>query len=75
MSTGSGRREGVLGRDRSDGRRRGVEEWRGVAAEHNDEVAERASGLLKRRSRALLADLLDALVDKLVHKCRIGCES
>lgn len=58
MSSASPRREDVLERDRRDAERRGVEEWRGVAAEHNDEVAERASGLLKRRSRALLADLL-----------------
>ena len=58
MSPGSARREDVLERDRRDGRRRGVEEWRGVAAEHDDEVAERVSGLLKKRSRALLADLL-----------------
>lgn len=58
MSPGSARREDVLERDRRDAERRGVEVWRGVAAEHNDEVAERASGLLKKRSRALLADLL-----------------
>lgn len=58
MSPESSRREDVLERDRRDAERRGVEEWRGVAAEHNDEVAERASGLLKKRSRALLADLL-----------------
>ena len=36
----------------------GVEEWRGVAAEHNDELADRHSGLLQKRSRALLGDLL-----------------
>ena len=35
-----------------------LEEWRGVAAEHSDEVTERASIFLRRRSRALLADLL-----------------
>lgn len=35
-----------------------IEEWRGVAAEHDTELSERATALLQRRSRALLADLL-----------------
>ena len=35
-----------------------LEEWRGVAAEHSDEITDRASIFLRRRSRALLADLL-----------------
>ncbi len=35
-----------------------LEQWRGVAAEHSDEITERASIFLRRRSRALLADLL-----------------
>ncbi len=35
-----------------------IENWRGVAAEGSAEVTERGSVLLKRRSRALLADLL-----------------
>jgi ATP-binding cassette subfamily B protein len=52
------RRQDELDRDRAAGPRRGVEEWRGVAAEHNDELADRNSGFLKKRSRALLADLL-----------------
>jgi ABC-type multidrug transport system fused ATPase/permease subunit len=52
------RRQDALDRDRTEGERRGVEEWRGVAAEHNDELADRNSGFLKKRSRALLADLL-----------------
>ena len=52
------RRQDDLERDRAEGERSGVEEWRGVAAEHNDEMADRASGFLKKRSRALLADLL-----------------
>jgi ATP-binding cassette subfamily B protein len=51
-------RQDELDRDRAAGQRRGVEEWRGVAAEHNDELADRNSGFLKKRSRALLADLL-----------------
>ena len=34
------------------------DQWRGVAAEHSDEITERASIFLRRRSRALLADLL-----------------
>lgn len=52
------RHQEALDRDRTEGRRKGVEEWRGVAAEHNDELADRASGILKKRSRALLGDLL-----------------
>ena len=52
------RRQDDLERDRDQGRRSGIEEWRGVAAEHDDEMADRASGFLKKRSRALLADLL-----------------
>ena len=36
----------------------GVDRWRGVAAEHSDEISERGSLFLRRRSRALLADLL-----------------
>ena len=52
------KRQDDLERDRTEGGRSGVEEWRGVAAEHNDELADRASGFLKKRSRALLADLL-----------------
>jgi ATP-binding cassette, subfamily B, bacterial len=35
-----------------------IDQWRGVAAEHSDEISERASVFLRRRSRALLADLL-----------------
>jgi len=35
-----------------------TQEWRGVAAEHADEISERTSILLKKRSRALLGDLL-----------------
>ena len=35
-----------------------IEEWRGVSAEGNDDVSSRGSVLLRRRSRALLADLL-----------------
>lgn len=61
MSVLNGRgsnRQADLDRDRRIAERSGVEEWRGVAAEHNDELADRASGLLKKRSRALLADLL-----------------
>ncbi len=34
------------------------DQWRGVATEHSDEITERASIFLRRRSRALLADLL-----------------
>src|SRR5215218_2137877 len=36
----------------------GVDRWRGVAAEHSDEISERGSLFLRRRSRALLVDLL-----------------
>ena len=35
-----------------------IEEWRGVAAEGNDDVSSRGTVLLRRRSRALLGDLL-----------------
>jgi ATP-binding cassette, subfamily B, bacterial len=35
-----------------------IDQWRGVAAEHSDEVSERGSLFLRRRSRALLVDLL-----------------
>jgi len=35
-----------------------IEEWRGVAAEGNDDISERGTVLLRRRSRALLGDLL-----------------
>ena len=35
-----------------------IEEWRGVSAEENDDISHRGSVLLRRRSRALLADLL-----------------
>jgi ATP-binding cassette, subfamily B, bacterial len=35
-----------------------IEEWRGVSAEHNAELSARATVLLRRRSRSLLADLL-----------------
>jgi ATP-binding cassette, subfamily B, bacterial len=35
-----------------------IEAWRGVAAEHSEEISERGSLFLRRRSRALLADLL-----------------
>jgi ATP-binding cassette subfamily B protein len=35
-----------------------TQDWRGVAAEHADEISERTSVLLKKRSRALLGDLL-----------------
>jgi ATP-binding cassette subfamily B protein len=35
-----------------------TQEWRGVAAEHADEITQRTSVLLKKRSRALLGDLL-----------------
>jgi ATP-binding cassette, subfamily B, bacterial len=35
-----------------------IEDWRGVAAEHNSELSEQATVLLRRRSRSLLADLL-----------------
>ena len=59
------RREDALERDRAEGRRSGVEEWRGVAAEHNDEIADRASGFLKKRSRALLVDLARILALRL----------
>ena len=34
------------------------DQWRGVATEHSDEITERASIFLRRRSRALLTDLL-----------------
>ena len=40
------------------GPRDAIEEWRGVAAEHNSELSEQATVLLRRRSRSLLADLL-----------------
>ena len=40
------------------GDRTSVEEWRGVAAEQSAEVSSRANLLLKKRSRALLWDLL-----------------
>ena len=36
----------------------GIERWRGVAAEHTDELTETESGLLQDRSRRLLADLI-----------------
>ena len=36
----------------------GIDQWRGVAAEHSDELSERGSLFLRRRSRALLVDLL-----------------
>jgi ATP-binding cassette subfamily B protein len=36
----------------------GIERWRGVAAEHTDELTETESGLLQARSRRLLADLI-----------------
>jgi len=36
----------------------GIDQWRGVAAEHSDEISERGSLFLRRRSRALLVDLL-----------------
>jgi ATP-binding cassette, subfamily B, bacterial len=35
-----------------------TQEWRGVAAEHADELTQQTSVLLKKRSRALLGDLL-----------------
>ncbi|CAA9293121.1 MAG: Heterodimeric efflux ABC transporter, permease/ATP-binding subunit 2, partial [uncultured Friedmanniella sp.] len=35
-----------------------IEEWRGVSAEENDDISTRGTVLLRRRSRALLADLL-----------------
>ena len=35
-----------------------IDQWRGVAAEHSDEISERGSLFLRRRSRALLVDLL-----------------
>ncbi|MGI8459701.1 MAG: ABC transporter transmembrane domain-containing protein, partial [Propionibacteriaceae bacterium] len=35
-----------------------LQEWRGVAAENDEELAERGSGFLKERSRALLGSLL-----------------
>jgi ATP-binding cassette subfamily B protein len=35
-----------------------LDEWRGVAAEHSDEITHQGSLFLKRRSRALLGDLL-----------------
>ncbi len=35
-----------------------VEEWRGVSAEENDDISERGTVFLRRRSRALLGDLL-----------------
>ena len=35
-----------------------VREWRGVAAEHNDDLTHQGSLFLQRRSRALLGDLL-----------------
>jgi ATP-binding cassette subfamily B protein len=35
-----------------------IDQWRGVAAEHSEEISERGSLFLRRRSRALLADLL-----------------
>ncbi len=35
-----------------------LREWRGVAAENDEELAERGSGFLKERSRALLGSLL-----------------
>ena len=35
-----------------------AQKWRGVAAEHADEITQRTSVLLKKRSRALLGDLL-----------------
>src|SRR5205823_546062 len=35
-----------------------AEDWRGVAAEHVDEVSGRISALLRRRSRRLLGSLL-----------------
>ena len=40
------------------GDRDSTQEWRGVAAEHADEITQRTSVLLKKRSRALLGDLL-----------------
>jgi ATP-binding cassette subfamily B protein len=46
-------------RGRSDSPDRdSTQEWRGVAAEHADEITQRTSVLLKKRSRALLGDLL-----------------
>jgi ATP-binding cassette, subfamily B, bacterial len=35
-----------------------IERWRGVAAEHTEELTETESGLLQARSRRLLADLI-----------------
>ncbi len=35
-----------------------AESWRGVAAEHVDDIGQRGNAFLRRRSRALLADLL-----------------
>ncbi len=35
-----------------------IDEWRGVAAEENDDVGERGTVFLRRRSRVLLGDLL-----------------
>ena len=35
-----------------------IEEWRGVSAEENNDLSERGTVLLRRRSRALLGDLL-----------------
>jgi ATP-binding cassette subfamily B protein len=35
-----------------------IEEWRGVSAEENDDITERGTVFLRRRSRALLGDLL-----------------
>ena len=35
-----------------------IEEWRGVSAEENDDLSTRGTVLLRRRSRALLGDLL-----------------
>ena len=35
-----------------------IEEWRGVSAEEDDDISERGTVFLRRRSRALLGDLL-----------------
>lgn len=42
----------------TDAPRDAIEAWRGVAAEHNSDLSDRTNVLLRKRSRALLADLL-----------------
>ncbi len=52
------RRAPVLSSAQPGGFDDAAQPWRGVAAEHVDDISQRGNAFLRRRSRALLADLL-----------------